>query len=346
MSKLSEKELLSFIKSGNVSSLFLLYGPDEYSKEICLRRIIKAFSPQGEPILFDGQALNMQSLHEECVSVSFFDEDKCVCVRNPAIDSFTAEQGETLYSIISQKPVSTALIFVVKSEEINTKKSAKWAKFIKAIDEKGIVIECSEKSDSDVVSMITNTAKKHGCSIETPLAYDFARRCNNDMLQIENDLVKLCAFASEKCGGVITSDAIENLSARQLDYKTYEITKQIINRKGEAALLILNSLFLQQIDPIAINAALSSAFIDIYRVKMMEKYNHSLSELKDSYDYKGKDYKLRGAGFDAPKCSIAFLKKAINILSDSDVKLKSTKDDKKFIMEKAVVNLLLANSVN
>jgi len=343
LSRLSEKELISFIKGGNTASLFLLYGPDEYSKEICLRRILKAFSPDNKPILFDGQALNFQNLHEECVSVSFFAEQKCVCVRNPLIDSYSAEQGQTLYSIISQKPESTTLIFIVKSQEVNAKKSSKWAKFIKLVEDEGIVVECLEKSDNDVVSMIINTAKKQGCSIDNVLAQDFARRCNNDMLLIENDLVKLCAFAAEKNSGVITADAVEHLTARQLDYKAYEITRQIINRRSDTALSILDSLFLQQVAAIAVNSALSSSFIDMYRVKTMQKYNHSINDLKEAYDYKGKDYKLRGAGYDAPKCSIEFLKKAINILSDTDIKLKSTKDDKKIVMERALLSLLAAN---
>ena len=345
MSTLSEKELLSFIKGGNVSSLFLLYGPDEYSKEICLRRITKAFSDGNEPLLFDGQALNMQRLHEECSSVSFFSEQKCILVRNPSVESYNAEQGDTLYSIISQKPDSTYLIFVSKSQEINLKKSAKWAKFVKFIDQNGIVVECREKSDQDVVSMIINTAKRQGCSIEPSLAYDFARRCNNDMLLIENDLVKLCAFASEKCDGVITSDAIEHLTARQLDYKAFEIIRQIINRRADNAISILDSLFLQQVDAIAINSALSMSFLDIYRVKTMREFGHSTDELKESYDYKGKDYRLRGAGYDAPKCSLAFLKKAITILADADIALKSTKDDKKTVMERALVDILAANTV-
>jgi len=335
--KLSEKELISFIKGGNSASLFLLYGPDEYSKNICYRRIIKAVSPQAEPILFDGQALDFQKLHEECVSVSFFSEDKCVCVRNPDIERFSTQQGEILYSIVSQKPDSTALVFIVKSHEVNTRSSAKWAKFVKTIEESGIVVECAEKSQNDVISMITSTAKKHGCSIEPSLAADFADRCLNDMLLIENDLVKLCAFALEKSDGVITLDAIEHLTARQLDYKAYEIVKQLINKQTNKALYILDSLFLQQVEAIAINSALASSFLDIYRVKMMQKYNHSVSELKDSFNYKGKDYKLRGAGYDAPKCSLGFLKNAISLLSQADVTLKSTKDDKKTVMERTLV---------
>ncbi len=341
MPRMNEKEFLSALKQQLNSSLFLFYGTDEYSKNICFRRLIKSVCPDGEPVLLDGQALDLKMLQQECQSVSFFSENKCVCVRNPSIESFSPSQLEALYTILSEKPESTCLIFIVKSQEINTRTSLKWAKFIKTLESDGIVIECSEKSQSDVVSMIINTAKKSGCTIERPVAENLADRALNDMLVLENDLVKLCAFALEKTGGVITADAVEHLTARQLDYKAYEIIRHIINLKPQMALHILDSLFLQQVDAISINSALSSSFLDIYRVKMMQQYNHSVSELSANFDYKGKDFKLRGAGYDAPKCTPEFLKNAILCLSEADIKLKSTKDDKKILMEKALLKIIL-----
>ena len=92
MPKMSEKELISFIRNGSSASLFLLYGPDEYSKNICYKKIIKAFCPSGDPVLMDGQALDLKKLHEECCSVSFFSDEKCICVRNPSLESFSPTQ--------------------------------------------------------------------------------------------------------------------------------------------------------------------------------------------------------------------------------------------------------------
>ncbi|MBQ7799436.1 MAG: DNA polymerase III subunit delta [Oscillospiraceae bacterium] len=247
---------------------------------------------------------------------------------------------------MEQKPESTVLVFIVKSQDINTRTSSKWAKFIKTVEASGIVVECAEKSQSDVISMITNTAKKQGCTISPELAANFAERCLNDMLLIENDLVKLCAFAREKTDGAITIDAIENLTARQLDYKAFEIVRHIINKKSETALYVLDSLFLQQVDAIAINSALASSFLDIYRVKTMQTYNHPVSELSSAYDYKGKEYKLRGAGYDAQKCSLSFLKNAVKVLSSADIILKSAKDDKKTVMEKALLSIILEKDIS
>lgn len=345
MPQMTEKELISALKSGVSHSIFLFFGEDEYSKNICYRRLLKTVSPSEDPTFFDGQDLDIKKLQEECNSVSFFSEDKCVLVRNPSIESFSSEMLGLIDDVLENKPDSTTVIFMVKGQAINTRTDKKWAKFIDKINKIGVVIECKEKSKSDVVSMIMNTAKKNGCTIERSLAENLADRSLNDMLILENDLVKLCAFAVEKSGGAITEDAIESLTAQQLDFKTYEITKHIISKNAQTALHILNSLFLQQVDAIAINSALAGAFLDIYRVKMMQQYNHSQSEISASFDYKGKDFKLKIAGYDAPKCTLDFLKNAITVLSNADIALKSTKDDKKLVMEKAILNIIVGKAL-
>lgn len=340
MPRQNEKEFLSNIKQGIPASLFVFFGPDEYSKEICVNKLISAVSPDSSPILFDGQALDMQKLHEECCSVSFFSEDKCVVLRNPMIDSYSPAQKETFDEIISQKPDTTHLIIVLKSIDVDLKKSSKWANFIKKAESLGVVVECAEKTQSDAVSMILNIARKNNCTIDRELAKTLAERSLNDMLVIDNSLVKLCAYASQKTNGVITYDAIDNLTVRQLDHKAFELVKQLIYNNTQKALEILGSLFNQQVDAVAICAAISSSFVDIYRVKLMQENNHTNDDLLKNFDYKGKEYKLKVAGYDCAKCTLDFVKNAILILNKTDLLLKSTKDNKKILLEKALINII------
>lgn len=345
MPRLNEKEFLSNIKQGVSASLFVFFGPDEYSKEICVNKLLGTVSGEISPVLFDGQALDMQKLHEECCSVSFFSNEKCVILRNPTIDTYSPSQSETFDEILTQKPDSTCLIIVIKSQEIDLRKSAKWSKFIKKAESTGVVIECAEKTQGDAVSMILNTARKNGCTIDRELAKELAERCLNDMLLIDSNMVKLCAYASQKSGGIITFDAVDNLTVRQLDHKAFELVKQLIYSNAQKALEILGSLFRQQVDAIVICAAISSSFVDIYRVKLMQENSHSTDELIKNYDYKGKEYKIRGAGYDSQKCSLDFVKNAILILNKTDILLKSTKDDKKILLEKALVSIISGKKI-
>ena len=71
----------------------------------------------------------------------------------------------------------------------------------------------------------------------------------------------------------------------------------------------------------------------------MQQYNHPTSALNDFSEYKGKGYRITGAGYDANKCSLEFLKTALLYLSQTDILLKSTKDDKKILMEKTLFKI-------
>ena len=41
MAKYTEKEFMSALKESVPSSLFLFYGADEYSKELCIKKALK-----------------------------------------------------------------------------------------------------------------------------------------------------------------------------------------------------------------------------------------------------------------------------------------------------------------
>lgn len=345
MATINEREFLTKIRQNEQIGLCFLYGPDDYSKEICLNKLLKSVNPSTDIKIFNGSEMKLVELQNECCSVSFFSSEKCVVVKNPPIDSFSSEQTKQLNEIINTKPESCLLCFISTSTDINTRSSSKWANFIKKIDKDGIVVTCLEKSRANVISMIESTVKKRGCSISSSLAGEICDRCLNDMVLINSELEKLCSYALSKNSGDITLDAVEALTAQQLDYKAFEIIKHILSKKSDMALKVVNSLFLEQVDAVAINAAVASSFVDIYRVKLMAKHNHSNSELSAEYDYKGKDYKLRNAGYDANKCSLSFVKNAILQLTDADVKLKSSKQDKKSIIEEAIINIIFERAL-
>ena len=135
MANLKEKEFMSLLKEGSVPSLCLLFGADEYSKEICHRRYLKSIKTEDKPTSLDGGSLDISVFQNEVCSASFFSEDKMISVRNPNIENMSQGDLDSLYSIIKQKPNSTYLVFIVKAQNINVKKSSKWAKFIKTIND-------------------------------------------------------------------------------------------------------------------------------------------------------------------------------------------------------------------
>ena len=77
----------------------------------------------------------------------------------------------------------------------------------------------------------------------------------------------------------------------------------------------------------------------------MQENSHPTDELLKSFDYKGKEYKIKGAGYDSQKCSLDFVKNALLILNKTDILLKSTKDNKKILLEKALISIISGKKI-
>ncbi len=339
MSGMNEKAFFSALKAKAPASLYLFYGEDEYTKELCLCHLLKVLNLPQEPTVLDGQSMELAQLQEACCFTGFFSEDKCVIVRSPAIDSMNAEASRDFYKILSEKPASTVLVLFSRYQEINPKKSTKWSKLLQFAEQNGMVVLCGEKSRAEAVSMIVRTAKGAGCNIEPLIAEELAERCLYNFQTQACELQKLCAYALEKNSGVITMDAVEHLTARQLDFSAFEIIRHLLANKLSAALRVLDAVLLQQAEPVMVCGALTASFLDIYRVKIIQASGRQPQLLQGSFGYKANDFKLRRAGYDAPKCSLRFVKNALQVLSRLDLALKSRRDDKRLLLERALVEI-------
>ena len=114
--------------------------------------------------------------------------------------------------------------------------------------------------------------------------------------------------------------------------------------KGEAdqAFETLGNLFKLREEPVMILGVLSKAFVDMYRVKAAKEKGISYTALADAFPstYKGRNFILDNAARDGANYSVTQLKNALNILSDTDRRLKSTGEDGKIVLEELILRLL------
>ena len=64
---------------------------------------------------------------------------------------------------------------------------------------------------------------------------------------------------------------------------------------------LLDILFYQNEEPIAILAVLATSYVDMYRVRACIQSGQAVSTLSQYFDYKGKEFKLKNAERDSAK---------------------------------------------
>lgn len=340
MASLTENELKSQIKSCKLNNLYLLYGEEKYlisyytNKliDVALDGTINDFNFKK----FKASDMSVDSLEESIEVLPFLSSKKCVVVSDLEIEKFNVTEIKKLKEIVSKIPETTVLIISQSNIEANTYKSSKWNGFIKLIEKHGNTVNLKKLSRLSLEKQIINWAKKLNLNISQNSVEKLIEYCGDDLLNLRSELEKLSAFADN---GEITEDDIELLVSKKAEANVFDLTKAVSQNNYDRALKILHVLLEKKEEPVAILSLLSSNYIDMYRVKVAKNSGVPTNQIAELFDYKRKEFRLTLASKACENCSIKNLRKYISFLKEIDLKLKSSKDDNKILLEELLVKL-------
>ena len=341
--KMTERELAVKIKEKALGNLYFFYGEESWLSE--------HYTKQIEKIVCDGDSFgeyNKAAIHGDSATPSdilnatetlpLMSDKKFISVRD--LDVSKCDFDEIL-AIISDVPDYCVLVFWQEYVAVSAK-NAKWKKFISAVEKTGEIVKFEHKTTAELKRILISGAKKRGAELAPNLAGFMLERCGNRLIHLTNELDKVCAGAIGDNGGVIERRHIEQLTTESLEASVFALSKAILQRQSDTAFGILHSLFYNREEPIAVAAVLASAFADLYRAKVAENAGEPALAVGDSYNYRGKDFRLKNAARDVRKIDMRSIKKSLQILCKLDETLKSTNLDKTIVVENAVAQLMLA----
>ena len=314
MASLTENELKSQIKSCKLNNLYLLYGEEKYlisyytNKliDVALDGTINDFNFKK----FKASDISVDSLEEFIEVLPFLSSKKCVVVSDLELEKFNVTEIKKLKEIVSKIPETTVLIISQSNIDTSTYKSSKWNSFIKLVEKHGNAVNFKKLSRLSLEKQIINWSKKLTLNISQNSVEKLIEYCGDDLLNLRSELEKLSAFADN---GEITEDDIELLVSKKAEANVFDLTKAVSQNNYDRALKILHVLLEKKEEPVAILSLLASNYIDMYRVNLASKTcdNYSLKDLR----------------------------KYISFLKEIDLKLKSSKDDNKILLEELLVKL-------
>lgn len=158
------------------------------------------------------------------------------------------------------------------------------------------------------------------------------------MNTLENETQKLCAYVGS---GIITDDAIKAVAVKNTEARIFALSDSIIRRDYNSAYKQLDLLFYQREKPEVILGVLSSAFVDIYRVRTAIESGEKASVLKDIFPYKGKEFRLRNAERDMKQYSNKAISKILDAIAYADIRLKSNVGNQRTVLEMLIAKILL-----
>lgn len=349
MPVLKDVDLISHLKNNPLKRVYLISGDEDYTLSRCVHLILQKAVPKELQSFnlnrFEEDKTPMQDIIDAAKTLPMLSERRAVVLLDPP-SSFLSGSSFSLLKDYCEQPLdSTVLLLIFRGKTISPQKGAKGAlkslkELCKIIEKTGVVVDCSTKTQRELLQFLISSAKRAGANLEFKEANYLIDRCGRSLTPLMQELKKLTSYAA---GRAITREVIDELTVSTLESTAFDLAKAILRKNGADAISHLQKLFRQKLDELRIISAVHTTFIDLYRAKCIQLEHADFHTVLEAYpSYKGKDFRLKKALQDSPGYSMVQIKACLTILYETDKQLKYSRADKRFLIERAVSQMLIA----
>lgn len=316
------------------------FGTQEYlvkkSAADILQVYIESGIVQGEVTTVDGPVPDMEEIITASGTVSFFGGMRPILLAGIEPAAMTDAQVAELCELVPEVENAVLIAYTVFKDEKaqKTKKALKLQETAKAFGE---ATECRKLIGTALERHLAQHVSELGASFAPGAAALLIETCEDDLRLLQNESEKLAAAAGY---GVITQEHVTALATRSMDASVFDMAAAILAKRGKEAFGILQKLLEEGQDEIAIAGALTSTYIDMYRVKLGAAAGKSYAAVHKDFAYKGSDWRLKKSAERARSYAPAQLREALGILARLDGELKSSAVKSRVLLESAVTQLL------
>ncbi|MBQ7580295.1 MAG: DNA polymerase III subunit delta [Clostridia bacterium] len=347
MAVLTEAEFKNCLKAGSFSKVYFVYGNEPYLKSFYISKLMeKAVKPDFSTFnlhIFDSSDVDLKEVSQCVEALPMMDERVCVVVKDLNLSNLNKQQSDMLEQIVTDVPDTSMILFWMQNVEVETKRNEKWKKVLQLFEKNADVLELNKRTSSQLVKILVSGAKKRGKNLSDRLAGYLITLVGDDLNVLLNETEKLCFFCKEE---TVTKEDIDAIVTKSVEASVFDLARHIVSSDSDRAFRTLSALIASKTDPININAALISAYVDMYRAKVFVTSGFQATEAAKYYNYRNKEFRLRNALRDASKVDLRHLRACLDVLADTDIKLKSTSADKRILLEETVVKLMLESNNN
>jgi DNA polymerase-3 subunit delta len=338
MAVVYEENLKSALKNDK-TNVYILFGDDGYLKKMYKDKISRQISDPDDIFNYQkfGPDCDLQEVYDAVLQFPMMSDRKCVILNDYNFLDCDKTDFDKLCTVIRETPDTCVFILWFDSMEIDHKKNSKFKKLESAAEKNnGMAVLLNHRTQGELVKMLTDGAKKRGCSFENNAARYLVEIAGQDINTLVNELEKLCAFVGK---GQITKQTVEDISVKTVEVSIYNLSKQIIDCNMALAIKTLDELFFMRVEPIIILSTISSCYVDMYRAFVGKSKGMSISQTAEQFGYKNNMFLLERAQNNIKKFDFYKFLLSFEALCDADKKLKSFSTDARTVLEQLAIKL-------
>ena len=343
MPLIEEDGFARLLKSEPQQNLFFIFGDDSYLKDYyCDKLVDKTVDEAMKTFnfhVYQDDETDLDDIFADADNLPMMAEKTCLLVRNYPLHELKDARLAAFEKQLADVPETTVMIFFYNTlpVEYNTKKSTKWNNVVKLFIRYGTVVQLDHRTPAKIAAMLVKRAKDRGAVIAQPEAQYFVECVGEDMQMLLNEFNKLCAYSQ---GQPVTREMIDATAVKSVEASTFDISAALFSGNADRAFAIVNELLRQKTELPPILGALAMAYVDVYRCKVALNADRTYTDFAESFGYTGNSsYRLKKVMPFAKSSSISAIRKAIEILSEADVRSKSTKTDPQILMTETIAKL-------
>ncbi|MBQ3115429.1 MAG: DNA polymerase III subunit delta [Clostridia bacterium] len=297
-------EFKNQFQDGQSFPVYIFEGEDAFFRQRGLELIKKRYLSEPELNLtnFDGEP-SVSDLIASLNGYPFMSEKRVTVVKEfyPKQNYFKSGLKDYL-----DAPSNTAILVI-----LNQNKSDAFKKF-----DKVCVVDCS-KADASILSRwVKGECTRNNVTIDSQTARLLSEYCLSDMTRIEKETEKLVSYAGS--GGVIDKNVLDQMVVRDVEYQIYNMTEYIAKKKVDLALAVVTDMLSKGEPAQKILVSVYNYFRRLLLVAISDKTVDEYVTLLGI-----KDFAVRKAKEQAKMFTKRSLKRAVDMLTDFDYKIKS-----------------------
>ncbi len=339
MAEINEKDLSVSIKSTRFEPIYLFYGEEDYLKRVYIERIIKAAVTDFEEANIHrlDSAASADDITSAADAIPMMSPYSCVVVSDYPFSSVSEVQYKQFKAVLEQPNEQCVLIFTYESA-LPKPKSDKGKELFALVSKRAATVNFAHKTEKELADAICRRAARRNINLQPTIAKGIISRCGDNLENLLNETDKLCDYVGS--GAAVTMEDVDTICSKTVEASSFALADAVCAGNADLAMSICADLFEAKTEPLLILGALSSAFVDIYRVKLGEGEGMRTDDTAAAFGYGKASFKLRRAAQSGKRMSQASVRQALEILRRTDLAFKTSRTDPKVIMERCLVELV------
>ena len=330
------RELKQALKDKNPGRLYFFYGEETFLLTYHLDRLKKLIL---EPVT---ESFNFHRFTEETWSMTDFAdavemlpmmaEKTMIQVDDVELFKLPEDERNRLAEIFRDIPPYCTVVFTYITAP--WKPDKRMRKLWDAMDSSGLIVDFARQDQRDLIPWVARHFAAHDKRISTELCGYLIEITGGTMTALNGEIEKICAFsgAPEICRADI--DAV---TEPVLDAVVFQMTDMLCGGDYRGALEKLNQLFKMQQEPIPILGAVGSSFRRLSAARIFLDRGKGAYELQEFLGIW--DKAARQAMTAARNLSPAFLRRASELIAQTDYRMKTSFDDQERLLEMMILTL-------